>query len=124
KLYRWFELSVVLIISFGSALLNSLEILRSGLKTLPNPQNSGWTFAIAQESGSLLLLGYILSRRRLRFRDLGLRWSLHDLGIGLMVAVASYLTYLAGHYLLYVLLTVFHSHQPTGPTVREIFGHP
>ncbi len=62
---------------------------------LPNLQNSGWTFAIIQESGSLLLLGYVLSRRRLRFRDLGLRWSLRDLGIGLIVAVASYLAYLS-----------------------------
>jgi membrane protease YdiL (CAAX protease family) len=124
KHLRWFELSMVLLISFGSALLNSLNIFTNGRSVVPNLQNSRWEFAIVQELGSLLLLGYVLSRRQLRFRDLGLRWSLRDLGNGLIVAVAAYLAYVVGYYLVYALPTVVHGYKPGGFTAREMFGHP
>jgi hypothetical protein len=40
KSYRWFELSLVLLISVGSGLLNSLYLLGNGRGILPNSSNS------------------------------------------------------------------------------------
>jgi membrane protease YdiL (CAAX protease family) len=82
------------------------------------------TIAIFQELTSLPLLGYVLSRRRLRFRDLGLRWSLRDLGAGLGVTLASYLTYIAGYLLVHWSHGVLFLSTQSGLTACEAFGHP
>jgi len=42
---------------------------------------------LLQEVSSLFLLGYVLARRSRRIRDIGLRWSFRDVGVGLLVAM-------------------------------------
>lgn len=124
KRYRWFEVSLVLLIACGGGFLNSLFLLRNGRGTLPYVQDSRWTIAIFQELTGLLLLGYVLSRRRMRFRNLGLRWSLGDLGYGLVVAIAAYLAYAVGYFFVHSLHRALFSAGPSGVTAREMFGHP
>ena len=51
----------------------------------------------------LFLLGYVLSRRSRHFRDIGIRWSLKDVGVGLVVAVVSYACYWLGAVALNIL---------------------
>lgn len=73
KRLRWFELFLLLLVAFEGPVLNGLQILRGGQSALPHLQNSRWTFGIFQEGASLLLLRYVLLRRRVRFADLGLK---------------------------------------------------
>jgi membrane protease YdiL (CAAX protease family) len=124
KGYRWFEVSLVLLISFGSYILKSLYLLIYGRNILPPIQDSRWVFQIIQEISGILLLGYVLSRRRLRFRNLGLRWSFADLRDGIVVIVAAYMTYVAGYYLVYSIHYAIFASAPSGMNAREFFGHP
>lgn len=124
KRYRWFELCVILLITVGSSLLNSIYLLKNGRGAVPVAQDFRWIIAIFHELTGLLLLGYILSRRKLRFRDLGLGRSLRDLRSGVIVTSGSYLAYTAGYYLVYSIPTLLHSYKPSGLTAREMFGQP
>jgi len=80
---------------------------------------------IFQEVIALVLVAYVLSRRNLRFRNIGLQWRLKDLGVGLFVAGISYAAYALGsilvqsiHYGIYGTLAKsvggkdFYSHPP------------
>jgi membrane protease YdiL (CAAX protease family) len=124
KRYRWFELSTVLLVTVGGGFVNSLYILNNGKGASSGIQDSRWAIAIFQELTGLLLLGYVLSRRRLRFRDLGLRSSFRDLGAGLAVTLASYLTYCVGYFLVHWIHGILFSSTQSGLTPREVFGHP
>jgi membrane protease YdiL (CAAX protease family) len=126
KRYRWFELSLVLLVSCGGSFLQSLHLLIFGRALLPHLDHSSWNWAggIIHEAASLLLLGYVLARRGMRFRDLGLRWSLRDLVSGLILAVVGYLTFLFVFYFFYYLHSALYSSPPGGLTLRDMFGHP
>jgi membrane protease YdiL (CAAX protease family) len=124
KRYRWFEVILVLLVSFGNSLFGSLFALANGRGLSPYSPDSRWTMGILQELTSLLLLVYVLSRRRMRLGDLGLRWSFGELGTGLAVAVVSYLTYAAGYILVHSLHGVFFSSSTSGLTPLQAFGHP
>lgn len=124
KRYRWFELSTVLLVTVGSGFLNSLYLLNNDKGALPGIQDSRWVIGIFQELTGLLLLGYVLSRRRLRFRDIGLRSSFRDLGAGLAVTLASYLTYCVGYFLVHWIHGILFLSTQSGLTPREAFGHP
>jgi membrane protease YdiL (CAAX protease family) len=50
-----------------------------------------------QEVSSLFLLGYVLSRRKLRFHELGMQWSVRSIVSGLFVALGAYLFYYVGY---------------------------
>ena len=117
---RCFELALVLTIAVGLSFLNSLLILRSGPEAVPNYQNAKWSIGIFHEITALLLLGYVLWRRNRRIRDLGLNWSWRNVGMGLALAVASYVAYSAGYYFLH---STFFATVKRGPLPREVFGH-
>jgi uncharacterized protein len=124
KRYRWFEVFLVLLISCGGYILTGLFILNRAQVTSPVAQDARWTMALFQELTALLLLGYVLSRRRMRIRDLGLRWSLREVVSGLGVAAAAYVAYGVGYSMLHSL---FHAFAPAGLgglTARQAFGHP
>jgi membrane protease YdiL (CAAX protease family) len=121
---RWFEVCLVLLVACGGSFLNSLFTLKNGPNAAQYNSNERWLYGILQESIALLLLEYVLSRRSLRFTDLGLRWRLKDGGVGLLVAVVSYVAYVLGsmlvqsvHYALYGNFAKFLSG-------RDFFGHP
>jgi hypothetical protein len=79
---RWFDVFLVLLVACGSSFLNSLHLFKNGPTAIAHVSNARWSIGILQEVTALLLLGYILSRRNLRF---GLRWSLRDVGVGLVI---------------------------------------
>lgn len=90
---RWLEICLVLLVAFGGSVLRSLYILENGSSASSQMTNAAWGIGILHELTALLLLVYVLSRRSLRLRDLGLRWSLRDVGAGLLVTGASYAAY-------------------------------
>lgn len=123
KHLRWFEVSLILVISFGGSLINAIYILRFGPTAAPHSSNARWFAATVQEAACLLLLGYILRRRGLGFKDLGLRWSMRDFGVGLLVAVVSVVSY-AMAYLLFNSLHLV-AFGPTGARSASVFfSHP
>lgn len=121
---RWFEVSLVLLVAFGGAILNSLYILRNGPGAVPHVSNARWSFGIVQEVAALLLLGYVLSRRKLGFKDLGLRWSLRDLAEGLLVVVASYALYAIGFRFIYYFQYAMFGFVARGHNASDFFAQP
>jgi len=122
--FRWFEVSLVLLITCGTAFLNSLYLLRYGPSAMPHISSARWSVGIVHEVASLLLLGYVLSRRNLGFRDLGLRWSLRDIGVGLLVAGGSYATYALGYLLVHLLHRMVFSSALKVLSGSDFFAHP
>jgi membrane protease YdiL (CAAX protease family) len=121
---RWFEVFLVLMVAFGGPLLNSLGLLATGASATSEVSNTRWFVGIVQETAALLLLGYVLSRHGRRFKDVGFRWSLRDVGAGLLLAVASYAVYVAGYMLVRSVHHVFYSTAQSYPTARDFFGRP
>jgi membrane protease YdiL (CAAX protease family) len=124
KRLRWFEVSLVLLISFGNSLFNSLYILSHGPNAAPRMSNARVLLGMLSEATSLALLGYVLWRRGRRFSDIGLRWSFRDLGVGAIVLVVSYLLYAAGSYALFFVHYWLVGTRIMGPSAKQIFGHP
>lgn len=120
---RWFELLLVLLVAFSGPLTSALSILNAGPGPAQHPRSASWLLGSLHEVISILLLGYVLSRSGRGFNDLGVRWSLRDFGLGVLVYLVSLATYLFGtvfvqlvHYLRY------YAYYP-GPTAKTIFGH-
>ncbi|HEV2491413.1 MAG TPA: CPBP family intramembrane glutamic endopeptidase [Candidatus Acidoferrales bacterium] len=124
KRLRWFEVYLVLLVACGASFLNSLYIFRFGPGAMPHISNIRWSMSVVQEMTSLLLLGYVLSRRNLRLQDLGLRWSLRDVGAGVLVVGASYVAYVAGYLLVHFLRSAIFPSAAMGPTAGDFFAHP
>src|SRR3989442_12168674 len=91
---------------------------------MPHISNISWSIGIIEEVTGLLLLGYVLSRRNLRFKDLGLRWSLRDAGVGLLVTGASYTTYAIGYLLVHFLHNAIFASVARGQSASDFFAHP
>jgi membrane protease YdiL (CAAX protease family) len=121
---RWFEVCLVLLVSCGAPLLNSLYLLRNRPGAMPHVSNARWIIGIVQELTGLLLLGYVLSRRKLRFKDLGLRWSLRDVGTGLLLILASYATYALGWQPAQHIRFAIYASAADGPRASDFFAHP
>jgi membrane protease YdiL (CAAX protease family) len=121
---RWFEICLVLLVACGNSFLNALYILRNGPNAAPYMSNGRWLIGTFQEVIALLLLGYVLSRRNLRFKDLGLRWRLRDMGVGLLVASISYATYAFGSVVVHLLHYAIYGAVAKAPGARDLFGHP
>ena len=66
-------------------------------------------FGIFQEAISLVLLWYLLSRRKLGWRGLGFGWSLRDLFSGTVVAMVSYGAYWGTYHLLIAIHNAYFS---------------
>jgi membrane protease YdiL (CAAX protease family) len=93
---RWFELALILFIAFSQYIFTSIFMLNGERFQGEEIVSHRYLYRFMQEAGCLLLLGYILSRRKLRFKDIGLRWSVHDLWRGPALLVVSYLVFGAG----------------------------
>jgi membrane protease YdiL (CAAX protease family) len=121
---RWFEVCLVLCVSLGGFFFNSLYVLIGHTGSAPYLRGAGWlpwTQSIVQEVGGLVLLGYILGRRKLRFRDIGLQWSVRDLGLAVVVALASYFAYGVGAAVVHRLL---YWSGPPSPYWTRALSHP
>jgi membrane protease YdiL (CAAX protease family) len=121
---RWFELFLVLLVAFGSPLFNGIYLLKFGPRAMPHITNARWSFDIVHELSALLLLGYVLSRRNRTFKDLGLRWSLRDVGVGILLTGAAYASYEIGSVIVQVFHHVMFGTPMGGPTASDFFAHP
>jgi len=121
KRRRWFEVGLVLIVAFGGSFLYSLYHLKNGPLHDSSASTLKWAALILQEASTLLLLGYVLSRRALGFRSIGLRWSAMDVGAGTLLALVSYVVYAFGYSFIH---SFHHSMSGIGSTARDVFGHP
>jgi membrane protease YdiL (CAAX protease family) len=116
KRRRWFEVGLVLIVAFGSSVLYSLYSLKNGAQSDSPVTTLRWAALIVQEVSTLLLLGYVLSRRGLGFSSIGLRWSPMDVGAGMLLAIVSSVGY--------SFIRTF-QHSMSGDSIaRNVFGHP
>jgi membrane protease YdiL (CAAX protease family) len=121
---RWFEVCLVLSIACGGYIVNSFYLMVNGPGAIPHVSSLRWTVGVVQEVTSLLLLGYVLSRRGLSFRNLGLRWSVRDVGIGVLVAGLSYAAYAIGSMVVFLMHYWTFGSLGTGPAARDFFGRP
>jgi membrane protease YdiL (CAAX protease family) len=121
KRRRWLEVALVLTIAFGNSLLYSLYYLKNGPPHDPSVSWLKYAALIIQQTSTLLLLGYVLSRRGLSFRSIGLRWAPVDVWVGTILAITSYVAYGFG----YAFIHIFHhAMSGTDSTARNVFGHP
>ena len=120
---RWFELSLVLLISFGGSFLSSLYLMQTGKAGLTLLFPYRWTRGLIQEIPCLLLLAYVLSRRRRSVRDLGLRWSVRDVAVGLGLTIVSYLAYAIGSFLVYLVHHAFFPPGTSGISAADVTSH-
>jgi hypothetical protein len=104
KRRRWFEVGLVLLVAFGSSILYSLYLLKNGPQNDSPVSTLRWAALIVQEVSTLLLLGYVLSRRAVGFSSIGLRWSPRDVGAGALLAIVSYFVYGFGYSFAYFIM--------------------
>lgn len=121
---RWFELFLVLLVSFGNFILSSLSLLAGGASQAFSSPNIKWAAPFIQEATALLVLAYVMRRRGLRIRDLGLRWSLRAMGIGLVLTGVAYTAYICGYSALSLLHRLLFASATRGTSAGEIFGYP
>lgn len=122
--WRWFEVGLVLVVAFGRPILNSLYLLGNRPAVMPQISNARWILSGVEEVIGLLLLGYVLSRRGLKFRNLGLRWSMQDVGVGMAVSGFAFAAYIVGCMVVRSVYYAVYGGWPHGPTARDFFGHP
>lgn len=124
KKLQWFELALVLVIAVGGSFLSSLYMYLSSPNSAPPSSDLRWVSGIVHEIAALLLLGYVLSRRGCRLRDLGLRWSWRDALVGIVVAAVSYATYVGVYGPIHSLGHAIFLSAPSGLTAKQVFGRP
>ena len=81
-------------------------------------------YGIVHEGLSLFLLAYVLSRRKLGFRDLGLQWSRRDVIPSFVVTVLAGLSYVAGALLVQALHYELYGVIAQGPKANQFFSNP
>jgi membrane protease YdiL (CAAX protease family) len=121
---RWFEVCLVMLVACGGYIFLALYLLINGPSAASQISSFRSAGGIMQEVTALLLLGYVLSRRGLGFANLGLRWSLSDVAMGLMVTAVSYAAYGLGHTLVQTVHHSIYGSWATGPTAKDFFAHP
>jgi len=121
---RWRELCLVLVVAFGSFIMHSVYLLIYGPNAVPQPSSVQWAAGIVQEATALLVLGYVLSRRGLKFASLGFRWSLRDVGVGLLVTVVSYVGYALGSTGIQIIHRLIYGSFAISPSATMFFSHP
>jgi membrane protease YdiL (CAAX protease family) len=120
---RWLELGLVLLVAFGGYFLSSFYILENGAGTGPPISNARWATDSLHKVTALLLLIYVLSRRSLRLRDLGLRWSLKDVGTGLLISGVSFVAYTLGWTVVQLVHHRMFGFWAQAPDVRGLFAN-
>jgi membrane protease YdiL (CAAX protease family) len=121
---RWFELGLVLLLAFGSSLAFSIHVLIHGTGDWTGYTNERWMNSALHASGCLALLGYVLHRRGLRFRDLGFKWSGRDLIIGVALYAAATFAHSIGYWLIQTGHFAITGSYATPVRAAQIFGSP
>jgi membrane protease YdiL (CAAX protease family) len=124
KRRRWFEVFLVLTTSLGISLLNSIYLLNNVPLAALKLSTFRSLYGIAHESLSLLVLAYVLSRRNVRLRDLGLQWSVRDIVPSIVVTVLAEGAYITGGIFLQTLHHVMYGAIARGPKPSQFFSNP
>jgi membrane protease YdiL (CAAX protease family) len=124
KRIRWFELVLLLAVAFGSSMFGSIDLLIFKNQALMSQAHFRWSNGIIHELACLALLGYVLARRKLRIRDLGLRWSLRDILIGLVLNGLGYFAYSAAYIGVHALFHAFLPSALAQITTRQLYSNP
>ena len=121
---RWFELALVLLLAFGSSLAFAIHALIHGVADWTAYGNERWIYSAFHEFSCLALLGYVLNRRGLRFRDLGLKWSGRDVLIGVGLYALATFAHSIGYWLIQAGQHTITGFYATPVRAAQIFGHP
>jgi membrane protease YdiL (CAAX protease family) len=121
---QWFELGLVLLVAFGSSLALSIHVLVHAPGDWAGYTNERWMYSAFHELSCLALLGYVLHRRGLRFRDLGLKWSGRDVVIGVGLYALATIAYSIGYWLIQAGQATITGSYATPVQAAQIFGHP
>jgi membrane protease YdiL (CAAX protease family) len=123
KRQRWFELSLVMLVAFSGPVLRSIYILKNITSAAGQFTGPRYILGVVQEVTALLLLGYVLSRTARRFRDIGFHWSLREAALGIVVAVAAYMSYVVGYFALQAIHSALFGSFISQTPDTKIFGH-
>lgn len=121
---RWFELSLVILVSCGTSFLNSFYVFLKGPGSFTQYPHFRWAVGLTHEVASLFLLVYVLSRRNLHLASLGFRWSVKDLLLGVPIAIGSYIAYAIGFFLVSLIHSAVFGSPAIAPSARAFFSHP
>jgi membrane protease YdiL (CAAX protease family) len=92
KSHRVFELLLVLLVGLGQPILASIYYLRGGTApTEPLQQEFRIWSALVAETGSLVLLSYVLGRRDKGWQEIGWGFRKSDVATGIGVFIVAYL---------------------------------
>jgi membrane protease YdiL (CAAX protease family) len=118
---RWFELGLVLLLAFGGSFAKT-AMVRPGTAPAEPVESWRWLWMILHEATCLLLLGYVLYRRRMRIGDLGLCWRWTEFVRGLLVFLGAYAAYAVSYpALAWMQSTLMPGAAHVTPT--QMFGH-
>jgi membrane protease YdiL (CAAX protease family) len=121
---RYFELCLVLLVALSSSFASSLYLFFHGPSPMAQNTPYRWVAGAVHEVVALALLGYVLRRRGLRFRDLGLQWSVRDCGMGVLVCIAAYACAFAAATNLAIYHYFASGSALKGNTARQFWAHP
>lgn len=122
---RIIEVVLVCFIAFGSAILTSIYSLFYGDYGSGSYGRSAWTWVLRSfhEVSALGLLGYVLTRQKKSFANLGLKWKWSDIGWAVILIVAGSLADRAVYESIYFCGFTTTSHHMAGVHVGNIlFG--
>ena len=120
---RWFEVALVLTFAVARPLVAAIYLLKRGPGSIDTSASRWWSGTFYEVS-ALLLLWYVLRRSGRRLLDIGLQWSLRDVGVGLLVAVVGAAFYFFGAILLQAIHFAIYRSFASGPSVRNFFSKP
>lgn len=123
KRLRWFELTLVLLLTIGGSIASAIAILIYGPAVASPPSNLRWIASGFHELLGLVLLGYVLRRHGRRFRDIGLGWSRRDIPAAAAVTLVAYVVYRSIGRSLWLLHYSLFGTFPHAVTTRVLFGH-
>jgi hypothetical protein len=123
KRQRWFELCLVLFLSFGGSLYNGIYYFSHSPVAVPLMGTARALFAAAQSAATIILVGYVLARTGRKFRDIGLRWSFRDVGVGIVVLILGVVALLAVYRTSFAIHFAIYGTAPVHHRGSEFFGH-
>ena len=121
---RWFELSLVLLVAFGGSLAGSIHVLTHSPAQWAPFTNERWMVSAIHEVSCLGLLGYVLHRRGLKIRDLGMIWSRQAVIVGVCLFGVACVSYSLGLWLIQMGQHFVTGTYVTPVHAAQIFGHP
>jgi membrane protease YdiL (CAAX protease family) len=124
KRQRWLEVFLILVIALGNSFVASIYLMGNTQSQPTQLTTLRSLFGVIHESVSILLLIYVLSRRRLRLRDLSLRWSIRGVGIGVLIAFLAGFAYIIAATCLQWIHHGLYGKYALGADARRFFANP